>query len=320
MDLRSFEADAAGSPPTPPATPSVGYPTNGNPVGAVPATKPGDYWFHQIAEELRNVVVNSGLTPDDEVLDQLWQSLRGLSEHPLGALPYPTIATADNRLNVSAASASAGGTVSVPADTWLTLGQELVAGETGRMRAFKTAAWQSADLDASSTYYLRAQVSAGALLPYVQKGTDGDSIPAGLKGTPDGGSGGGFDSTVLDVLLAKVVTGSAASTPTVTKLANAAVLAAHFAVTVAGSTPVSSAWQVTGSSTFVTNWARTPRAYPVRGVARSGGGTPAMQAFANQTNISSFSRYSTQVGCTTDWDDAAPTGPYNVDLQYDPVS
>jgi hypothetical protein len=78
-------------------------------------------------------------------------------------------------------------------------------------------------LNISSTYYLRAQVGTnGALWLYTQKGTDADAIPATQIGTPNGASGGGFDSTVVDMLIAKIVTGSAGTLPTVTPLANAA--------------------------------------------------------------------------------------------------
>ena len=69
-----------------------------------------------------------------------------------------------------------------------------------------TPAFSSPDLIASQTYYLRAKVgNTGALQIYLQRGTDSDTIPASLIGTPDAASGGGFDSTVLDMLLARVV-------------------------------------------------------------------------------------------------------------------
>lgn len=71
MDNRQFEAGAAGAPPSPPASPSSGYPTNGNPATATPATKPGEYWFHQLGEEARNVIIAGGLTPNNMVLTQI---------------------------------------------------------------------------------------------------------------------------------------------------------------------------------------------------------------------------------------------------------
>lgn len=152
----------------------------------------------------------------------LYDRIAALTELPVTALPYPTIATATNKLTVSRAAATAGGRVSIAAGTLLTLAEVVVSAATGRLRTFTTSAYLSADLLVSSTYYLRGQVDgSGNLLIYTQQGTDSDSIPAGLLGTPGASSGGGFDSTVFDVLIAKVVTGVAGSLPTVTSLANA---------------------------------------------------------------------------------------------------
>jgi hypothetical protein len=71
MDNRQFESGASASPPSPPASPSAGYPTNGNPGTGTPATVPGEWWFHQIGEELRAVIAAAGLTPDHANLTQL---------------------------------------------------------------------------------------------------------------------------------------------------------------------------------------------------------------------------------------------------------
>jgi hypothetical protein len=75
MDNRSFESASSASPPTAPGSPSVGYPTNGNPGTGTPATKPGAYWFHQLGEEIRNVITAAGLTPASGTLTQLLTSL-----------------------------------------------------------------------------------------------------------------------------------------------------------------------------------------------------------------------------------------------------
>lgn len=71
MDNRKWEADAIASPPTAPASPSSGYPTNGNPAAAQNATEPGAWWFHAVGEELRAVIEAGGLTPDIDDLTQL---------------------------------------------------------------------------------------------------------------------------------------------------------------------------------------------------------------------------------------------------------
>lgn len=71
MDNRKFEADAIASPPTAPASPSSGYPTNGDPGAGQNATEPGAWWFHAIGEEIREVIEAAGLTPDHADLTQL---------------------------------------------------------------------------------------------------------------------------------------------------------------------------------------------------------------------------------------------------------
>jgi hypothetical protein len=76
MDNRKFQAAASVSPPDPEASPSTGYPTDGNPATATPATIPGAAWFHQIGEELRAVIEAASLTPDHSVLTQLLTALR----------------------------------------------------------------------------------------------------------------------------------------------------------------------------------------------------------------------------------------------------
>lgn len=79
---RAYASGAAGDAPTPPASPSIGYPTSGNPATATPATKPGEWWYHMITEEIRAVIVAAGLTPDHEDLDQLSQAIAALGGVP----------------------------------------------------------------------------------------------------------------------------------------------------------------------------------------------------------------------------------------------
>lgn len=72
---RAFASGSSGTPPGAPASPSIGYPTAGNPSGGTPATKPGPYWYHMITEELRAIVAAAGLTPAQGTLDQVLQAL-----------------------------------------------------------------------------------------------------------------------------------------------------------------------------------------------------------------------------------------------------
>ena len=122
---------------------------------------------------------------------------------------------------------------------------------------YDTDAWTSADLDADETYFVRAQVTGtGTLTIYTTKGADDDDIPATLRGTPNADSGGGFDTTVLDALLARVVTGAAGTVPTVTALANKARLRA-----------LMSNW--VGHTTL--HWSRRPYVMAIQFLIRSGG-------------------------------------------------
>jgi len=185
---------------------------------------------------------------------------------PLSALAYPTIATSDHKIGATAAAATNGGVVSAPSGVMLTLGVPVIAAATAYLGTFTTSAYASADLAVNATYYLRGQISNGALKLYVQQGADTDAISADLLGTPDGASGGGFDSTVLDILLAKVTTGAAGTAPIITNLANAASLRMHsYTYEVATRTTSS-----TGGIAFqrvtslALNWARTPTLYNAR--------------------------------------------------------
>lgn len=292
---------AAAALPAPETPGTPGYFTKGDPVGAIPATVPGPDFFNMLQEEMVRVVLDAGLTLDASKgnFAQLSQAIRILTGAvPLGAMDYPTIDTPDNRIGATGATATNGGTVSVPADVVLTLGEEETAGENGRTKTFKTVAFTSADLNVNETYYLRARVNAGALEIYTQIGTDLDSIPGTLTGTPGGLTGGGFDSTVLDALLAKVVTGGAGTSPTVTNLANNRVLQAASTLNV---NPVRAlVFALLANSGIALNWARSPViAAPSLAFIKSTSGDPVgglNGASINMTGVDlgsvSFDRYS----------------------------
>lgn len=75
---RAYASSAAAGAPAAPATPSIGYPTGGDPQTGTPATRPGAYWFYQITEELRGVIVAAGITPDHENVTQLAAAIQAL--------------------------------------------------------------------------------------------------------------------------------------------------------------------------------------------------------------------------------------------------
>lgn len=87
---RAYSANAAGTPPSAPGTPSIGYPTAGSPSLGIPATTPGPYWFHQITEEIRQVIVHGGLTPSHADLTQLRQAIMALIMANQTAVPDAT--------------------------------------------------------------------------------------------------------------------------------------------------------------------------------------------------------------------------------------
>ncbi|MCU0073754.1 phage tail protein [Pseudomonas koreensis] len=201
-------------------------PLTGTPGSLIPAD-----WGNGVTQEIINVIKAGDLTPDEKKYDQLLQAIQSVSAKgwnqdlalPLAALPLPTVATADARMPITPAAAStSGGRVSVPAGVYVSIGQEVVAGQLGRSRTCLTTAWSSADLLPSSHYFLRAQVIGGVLSFYTQRGTIYDITPDSLKGTINGAAGGGFQSSVLDMCLAWVVTGAPGSVPTVRAIYNRA--------------------------------------------------------------------------------------------------
>ena len=75
---RAYKSGASTTAPTAPASPSIGYPTSGDPVAGVPKTVPGPYLYHMLVEELRAIVVAGGLTPNHLVLNQVLTAILAL--------------------------------------------------------------------------------------------------------------------------------------------------------------------------------------------------------------------------------------------------
>lgn len=90
-DTRKYLANASGSPPSQPAAPSEGFPQTAVP-GETEATVPGDYWYYQVAEELRNAIIAGGLTPDHALVDQLKTTLEKLFGRTNGGDPNGVLA------------------------------------------------------------------------------------------------------------------------------------------------------------------------------------------------------------------------------------
>lgn len=80
MDLSVHQSGAAASPPSPPASPSVGYPTPGNPGTGLAASIPGAYWRYQLQAEMAAVLTAAGLTASSTTLTQLLAAIRALAD------------------------------------------------------------------------------------------------------------------------------------------------------------------------------------------------------------------------------------------------
>lgn len=75
---RIHHPTAAALPPPIDTHETGGFPTAGNPATGTPATVLTAWTVHMLIEELRNVVLAAGLTPDKAATDQVAQALRGM--------------------------------------------------------------------------------------------------------------------------------------------------------------------------------------------------------------------------------------------------
>lgn len=66
-----FLADASDTPPKRPSNPSVGYPSNGDPVTGKPPTTPGAWFYYMLMVEFTTLIEQNGLDPSAENLHQL---------------------------------------------------------------------------------------------------------------------------------------------------------------------------------------------------------------------------------------------------------
>lgn len=72
---RVWGANTSQTPPEIPEDAPVGYPTDGSVSGGQQATVPRAFWYHMIAEELRNVITGFGLTPARKKLTQVFDAV-----------------------------------------------------------------------------------------------------------------------------------------------------------------------------------------------------------------------------------------------------
>lgn len=161
MDNRKWEADAIASPPTAPASPSDGYPTNGNPLAAQNATEVGDWWFHAIGEEIRAVIVEGGLTPDLGTLTQLRDAIKNMVKGG----DYKESVRVASTANVAAISGllTIDGVTVVAGDRVL-LKDQSIASQNGIYVAAAGAWSRAADADTGT------ELNGGTIIP-VEEGT-----------------------------------------------------------------------------------------------------------------------------------------------------
>ena len=75
-----WEANASSTPPSYPVGLQTGYP-----VETPTPTVIGNWWYHQVTEEIRNAVVAAGLTPDPTNLNQLTAAINQLALNSVNA-------------------------------------------------------------------------------------------------------------------------------------------------------------------------------------------------------------------------------------------
>jgi hypothetical protein len=115
MDNRKWLGNAIGTPPTPPASPSTGYPTNGDLLAPQPATEPGAWHWYALGEEQRNVLLAAGLTPSDtttQLRDAIIELIRARTDKIVRVAS--TVA-----INLAAPGANIDGIAMNPGDSFL---------------------------------------------------------------------------------------------------------------------------------------------------------------------------------------------------------
>lgn len=164
MDNRKWEADAAAVPPGAPASPSDGYPTNGNALTATPATEPGEWWFHAVGEELRAVVVDGGLTPNINTLTQVRDAIRNMIKG--GDYKDSVKFTTTANINLTGLGTQAGGDWpgALTAGDRVLVKNNTTGAENGIYNAAAGAWARSSDADTG------AELNGGAIIP-VEAGT-----------------------------------------------------------------------------------------------------------------------------------------------------
>ena len=163
---RVYESGAAAAPPSQPASPSTGYPTAGNPQTAVPATKPGPWWYHMVTEELRAVIAAAGITPNHADVSQLSTAIRRLID---GGDYKPSVRVATTANIALTGEQTIDGVAVVAGDRVLVMAQ--TAGAENGIYVAAAGAWARAE-DANSA----GDLTSGVIVPVESGTTNADTV------------------------------------------------------------------------------------------------------------------------------------------------
>ncbi|MDD2794352.1 hypothetical protein [Acidocella sp.] len=114
MVFRPDSASASATPPPMPAVGTEGYYTDGSPPSIPPTTV--DAWFlHTLVEEIRNVVVGAGITPNKALVNQQLQAIKRICAANRMAISSNATLVADNAGLVMVNAAAGPITLTLPA-------------------------------------------------------------------------------------------------------------------------------------------------------------------------------------------------------------
>lgn len=275
-------------------------------VAGVSGTDVPALFLNGLQENVATVIEKAGLGLDATDWELLWQAIRlqgGLDV--LRHMPtYPQIETATNALVFSVGSnqplVNAG-------QTWLWRGHRRFSSDDFVATAGdpQTRRWA---VVANKTYHVVWDAPGTGLATPEATYPNGRFSMLDMAGLTETDTQ--YDSTYDRMLCARVVT-DGANVPTVTPLANAAVLmATHVQTgTASGSTYASAHHTWSRAFQGFHNWARTPRQFGVSGHIGANGitWTAVVQGGANHLFAQTLNRYSWTTTVSTDWDGGGQT-------------
>lgn len=80
----AYRLNVSLNPPTYPGSFALGYPQAASADGTVPPTYPGAWWYYMVTEEIRNVLIAAGITPDPSKVNQLTSAVQVLITEAVG--------------------------------------------------------------------------------------------------------------------------------------------------------------------------------------------------------------------------------------------